>query len=215
MQRLVAILDTFLVAVRHEAARGAVREGLGPLRRHGRRLGVELGGLVVGARPVPLVALALEGVVDVALRHAFLKVRVRVRQVPLEAPEVPRPGAALLVERAPRLHLCQNQPVSCVRSTGQRRVDGVGRLKFDFHTGLHLGVAAEGEGVRLAEFLGRRTVRRAARGTQRVLLPVEAPGYILSNTKFAKHMAARQRHGALAQVLADRAREVRGVVLVA
>ena len=91
----------------------------------------------------------------------------------------------------------------------------MGRLKFDFHTGLHLGVAAEGEGVGLAEFLGRRAVRRAARRAQRVLLPVEAPGYIFSNTKFAEDVAARQRHGALAQVLTDRAREVRGVVLVA
>ena len=43
------------------------------------------------------------------------------------------------------LNLCGNQPVSEVfvklhameptRSRGQRRVDGVGRLKFDFHTG--------------------------------------------------------------------------------
>ena len=91
----------------------------------------------------------------------------------------------------------------------------MGRLKFDFHTGLHLGVAAEGEGVGLAEFLGRRAVRRAARRAQRVLLPVEAPGYIFSNTKFAKHMATRQRHGALAQILTDGAREVARVVLVA
>ena len=91
----------------------------------------------------------------------------------------------------------------------------MGRLKFDFHTDLHLGVAAEREGVRLREFRGRRAIRSTARGTQRVLLPVEAPGYIFSDTKFAEDVAARQRHGALAQVLADRAREMRGVVLVA
>ena len=91
----------------------------------------------------------------------------------------------------------------------------MGHLKFDFHTDLHLGVAAEREGVRLREFRGRRTVARAARRAQRVLLPVEAPRDIFSDTELAKHMAARQRHGALAQVLTDRAREVARVVLVA
>ena len=89
------------------------RRAKAPLRRDGGRLRVELRGLVVGPSPVPLVALPFQSVVDVALRHTFLKVRVRVRQVALEAAEVARPGAALLVEGAPRLHLCQNQPVRC------------------------------------------------------------------------------------------------------